>query len=250
MASLCDRLGIVLVSHHDAAHDAFACAQLGAHLMSTLDVSSMADAYGAALRMRQASPGTVVHRYTRRSSHPKIGPGVWTDEDVSTAQRAVDLWLAGAKLREIDEQLGTALGSAGSLMQRLRKNGLPVPAKTRGRGATWDGPVPESLTVTREHLGRRLAMASDTPADARVVVFTGEVDPLSQEVDRSTLEAAAATSGWIVRGSVSRRTTVVVVCDPLFTGTKRQKAIDLGIRCVSPAEFVAELNAGAQAVVA
>lgn len=235
LKNLCLSLGIPL-DHHRAESDAAACALLALALMDAADVSDIQSL--ASLSKRAAKSGSTEKRsgeatYTKKH---RIAPDDWTDEEVASAQRVVDLWLAGKKLSEIDAEVGEALGSASTVLNRLRKNGMEVPLRSRGRGAEWTGAVPEALEVKKEHLGKRRALKKDTPPGARVVVFTGETP---HGMDRSELERFAKEAGWIVRSNVSKKTTLLVRCDPSFFGGKVAKAQELGTRSVSPEEFVA-----------
>jgi DNA polymerase-3 subunit epsilon len=75
------------------------------------------------------------------------------------------------------------------------------------------------------------------------VVFTGEAS-----VPRSVLEAAAIGAGLTVTSSVSKKTGVVVMADPLSESTKARKAREFGVPIIAEAVFqqvCAQMRTGA-----
>lgn len=240
LSDLCEVLGIPL-EHHQARSDALACALIGIELLRVTEAQQFDSVQAVANQGRRGQSSK-----TKASSpfpqKPRISPGSWSSEELADAQLMVDLWLSGKKLKEIDEAMGQRSGYAVWLFNRLRSNGLPVPKKARGRGEKWLGEVPESLEVRIEHLGPRNALAKDTPNEARIVVFTGVVPASAAGTDRPQMEEMATNAGWLVRGNVTKKTEILVRCDPTFEGGKVAKASGLGTRCVSPEEFLAELR--------
>jgi DNA polymerase-3 subunit epsilon len=79
----------------------------------------------------------------------------------------------------------------------------------------------------RVELPGALALA---PGDR--VVFTGEAS-----VPRSVLEAAAVGAGLSVTSSVSKKTRVVVMADPLSESTKARRARELGVPVIAEQVF-------------
>lgn len=65
------------------------------------------------------------------------------------------------------------------------------------------------------------------------VVFTGECS-----MPRAELERLAHDAGLVVRGSVSKRTTLLVIADPHSQSTKARAARDAGVRIVSEQVFL------------
>jgi DNA polymerase-3 subunit epsilon len=242
LQDLCDYLGIES-EHHHADLDAIACGLIG---MELLRVSGCQRFDELEIATREISVGPSSSVSTATSPFPenpkKIGPENWSDDEVAEAQRIVDLWLAGWKLKDIDKAVGGKSGHASTVLNRLRKNGLPIPKRSRGRGAAWLDEAPEVMMVRTEHLGKRNTLAKDTPADARIVVFTGIVPLSSAAPDRSQLETIAAEAGWLVRNRVTKRTTVLVRCDPTFEGGKVARAEELSTQCLTPEEFLLELR--------
>jgi DNA polymerase-3 subunit epsilon len=240
LSDLCEVLGIPL-DHHQASSDALACALIGIELLRVTKAQRF-DLAQAVVKRGRRSESSGAEGSPWFPEKPRISPDSWSSEELADAQLMVDLWLSGKKLKEIDEAMGQRSGYAVWLFNRLRSNGLPVPKKARGRGEKWQGNVPETLQVRIEHLGRRNALAKDTPDDARIVVFTGVAPASAGGPDRSQLEAMATEAGWLVRGNVTKKTEVLVKCDPTFEGGKTAKAKELGTRCLSPDEFVALLR--------
>lgn len=240
LSALCGSLGIEL-DHHRAASDALACALIGIELLKAGGVREF-----SMLRSNNRRGGNSRRGETGLDPElgfrpkPRVAPESWTEEDLAQAQAIVDLWLSGKKLREIDESMGRKSGSASATLTRLRRNGLAVPSSAQRRDRSMSGANRETFEVRLEHMGPRRALASDTPPDAQIVVFTGEVPSSSRCPSRTELETMAEKAGWIVRGTVTKKTSVLVVCEPSFSSGKTAKAKQLGTRCISPEEFMNE----------
>jgi DNA ligase (NAD+) len=69
------------------------------------------------------------------------------------------------------------------------------------------------------------------PLEGKTFVLTGTLDTMTRE----QAEAAIATRGGKVTGSVSKRTTYVVVGED--AGSKLEKARSLGVRTLTEPEF-------------
>lgn len=239
---LCETNGIPL-NHHNAQSDASACALLTLKLLDaskSVDIESLS-ALVSKRKLRAGSPSSGQGE-AFFPKQPRISPNDWSGDEVRQAQAIVDLWLEGKKLSEIDAVVGTDLGGASSLLNRLRRNGLDVPNRTRGKQATWESDSPNHLVVTKMHLGKRRAMAKDTPQGAKIVVFTGQVQDGAAGVSRIDLTQKAEEAGWIVRNTVTKKTTVLVRCDPVFSGGKVTKALEIGTTCLTPTEFLERLE--------
>jgi DNA ligase (NAD+) len=80
--------------------------------------------------------------------------------------------------------------------------------------------------------------AGELPLVDKQFVVTGGLESMTREEAKAAIEAL----GGRVTSSVSKKTSVVVVgADP---GSKRDKAVELGVRCVDEAEFRSLLGAG------
>ena len=84
---------------------------------------------------------------------------------------------------------------------------------------------------------RRPPPAADSPFSGKTVVLTGTLPGMSREDAKTRIEAL----GGRVSGSVSKKTDMVVAGED--AGSKLDKARDLGVRIVEPAEFAQLLTA-------
>lgn len=77
------------------------------------------------------------------------------------------------------------------------------------------------------------------------VVFTGPAEIAGQRVARKYLMEIAEKQGLEVQSMVTRDTDVVVASSPEFKGRKGRKlakADELGVRCMSPEQFLKMLK--------
>ena len=80
------------------------------------------------------------------------------------------------------------------------------------------------------------APQSTSPISGKIVVFTGTLDQLS----RAEAKAQAERMGAKVAGSVSKKTDYVIVGSD--SGSKAQKAAQLGVTILSEEEWIALLS--------
>lgn len=77
---------------------------------------------------------------------------------------------------------------------------------------------------------------SATPVESKgSICFTGALETMT----RSEAQFMATSSGFEVKGGVTKGLTYLVMADPNSTSSKARKARELGTKCISEAEFLA-----------
>lgn len=235
---------------HFAARSAMNIEGLGEAIVDELVgrglVSDVADLYG--LRRETLESLVVAPREPRseRARPRKLGKvGVNLVEEIA-ASRDRELWrlVHGLGIRHVGERaaelLARAFGSLEALaaadldaLQRVPEIGPVVAASVRG---WFDDERNRALVARLEQAGVRTeatdaerAAPEGGPLTGKTFVLTGTLDGLTREEAQEAIERL----GGKVTGSVSRKTTYVVVgADP---GSKAEKARQLGIETLDEA---------------
>jgi DNA ligase (NAD+) len=159
--------------------------------------------------------------------------------------------LAGLNIRHlgvtISERLvarfGTMLNIAAASADELRQVEGVGDSILAGLAAFFDSPGNRELIVALSEAGVNMgqeptAQVVTGPLSGQVICITGELSRYS----RDAAHAAVAAAGGRASGSVTRKTTLLVVGSAPGQ-TKRTKAAELGIPIVDEAEFLRRLEA-------
>lgn len=87
-------------------------------------------------------------------------------------------------------------------------------------------------------------MSGDTKLKGKAFCFTGAFELDGQSIKRSDLEKMVTANGGFVKSSVSHDVDFLCQQDPNSNSTKSQKAHKLGIKIISPKEFMDIINEG------